>query len=93
MKYRDIAGMKVNAARCDSCPFNTNGCHTVRQKVEQRVVTDASQLCHGANNVTLCRGARDHQLQIFYRLGILKEPTDKCWEETQAALKSKRKKG
>ena len=86
-KYRDIQGMKVNANRCKSCPFNDGGCLSIREKVEQRCLTEASQLCHGTHDTTLCRGARDFQTQVFHRLGVLKEPTDKCWEETLAKVR------
>jgi hypothetical protein len=52
-------------------------------------MSEASQLCHGTDNKTLCRGARDVQITIFHRLGVLAEPTDKCWAETWAAMQKK----
>lgn len=82
----NISGMRVNKKRCKSCPFNEGGCVSVRLKVEERVLTDASQLCHGTDNKTLCRGARDFQLQAFHRIGILEEPTDACWDKTQKEI-------
>lgn len=36
----------------------------------------------------LCRGARDFQLQIFHRLGLLEEPTDECWGKTSQEFMS-----
>lgn len=59
----------------------------IRQMVETRCLTEVSQICHGTNNKTLCRGARDLQLQFFFRLRVIKEPTDKAWQETQNKLK------
>lgn len=79
MSRRSIAGMKVNLRRCHTCPFNPDGVREIRTSVEQRCLTKASQLCHGTDNKTLCRGARDFQLMIFHRLGFLTEPTDKAW--------------
>lgn len=82
----NIKGMKVNASRCHTCPFNDGGCLDVRHKVEERCLTEASQLCHGTGNRTLCRGARDFQIQVFHRLGVLESPTEECWDETAAKL-------
>ena len=44
---KPIAGMIVNKSRCHTCPFNDDGCIEVRNKVQQRVLTEASQMCHG----------------------------------------------
>ena len=74
--------MKV---RCDTCPFNPEGSHEVRLKVMERVLNVGSQTCHtsglkyGRPDTHLCRGARDFQLQIFYRNGFLEAPTDEAW--------------
>lgn len=86
-----IEGMPLNKVKCETCPFRGEGCPEVRSKVEQRVLTQASQVCHGTCNKTLCRGARDFQLQIFHRLGLLKEATDECWTETWEKLKKDQK--
>lgn len=89
MKTRDISETPVNQRRCHSCPFNDDGCRDIRAKVEARCLTEASQLCHGTHNRTLCRGARDFQIQAFHRIGFLKRPTDECWDETNKRLKRK----
>ncbi len=91
MRSKNITGMKVNASRCHSCPFNENGCASIREMVQGRCMTEASQICHGTDNKTLCRGARDFQIQMFHRLGVLKEPTDKCWNETWEKMKDKKR--
>lgn len=87
MKTKNIQGMKVNASRCSTCPFNDDGCISVRNTVMQRCLTQASQLCHGTDNKTLCRGARDWQIEMFHRLGFLKEPTEECWNKTFEEMK------
>jgi hypothetical protein len=83
----NIEGMPVNKHRCHSCPFNEGGCQSVRQRVASQVVSEASQLCHGTDNKTLCRGARDLQLEIFHRLGVVEAPTDEAWAKAWAEMK------
>jgi hypothetical protein len=86
-KLQDILGMPIMPQMCDSCPFNKNGHLQTRAQVEQRVLTIGSQTCHstgakyGRPDTHLCRGGRDFQLQIFYRLGFLEAPTDEAWEK------------
>jgi hypothetical protein len=89
---RKLAGVKVNKTLCETCPFNDDGCIAIRTRVQQRVLSQASQMCHGTENKTLCRGARDFQIQIFYRMGFLKEETDKCWEEIWQKTQERRAK-
>ena len=77
--------------RCSTCPLNKdeNGrdqSPQIAAKVKNQCLTEASQICHhprlhGKAESHLCRGARDFQLQIFHRLGILEEPTDESWEK------------
>jgi hypothetical protein len=52
--------------------------------VESRLMT-CSQICHypalkGKKETHLCRGTRNRQIEIFYRMGFLAEPTDAAWE-------------
>ncbi len=69
-------------AKCKTCLFhneNSRLCNEVKVRV-----LNASQMCHqprGSNRpeTHLCRGARDFQLEIFSRLGVIKEPTDEAW--------------
>ena len=74
----------VMKAMCVSCPFAENGCIEVRNAVQSRVLEHASQLCHhprisGHKETHLCRGARDFQLTIYYRMGFIMAPTDDAW--------------
>lgn len=87
-KFKSIEGMKVNRRRCKTCPFNDDGDLRIRGSVEERCLTKASQLCHGTNDTTLCKGARDFQLQIFYRLGWLPEPTQAAWDALSMKAKA-----
>lgn len=69
---------KAMQAQCKTCPFKEN----------QKVVTKArlteiktyleqgtQHICHSTNK-HFCRGARNHQINHFHKLGILKEPTE-----------------
>ena len=80
--------------KCETCPFHRRhiGEIELANMVEQRYLTKASQICHhpslfGKKETHLCRGARDYQLTIFYRLGIIKTETDKAWNEAIIKIK------
>jgi len=94
---RAIADFPVCAAQCSTCPFrvDASGRHPDPQlvsRIQLRCLTEASQICHhprlqGKPETHLCRGARDYQLQIFHRLGLLDTPTDAAWERAISQLK------
>lgn len=83
---RNIAGMPTMPAMCHTCPFGPNGDHDLRARIESRLLT-VSQTCHstgavhGAPDTYVCRGARDWQQMILYRLGFLEAPTDEAWRK------------
>ena len=81
-----ITGWPVMPAMCESCPFREGGDVQLRNAVMSRTILQASQICHhprvhGTKETHLCRGARDEQLTILYRLGMLSEPTDAAFAE------------
>lgn len=84
--------LPLTAAPCGSCPFGPNGVEEVATSVKQRILTQASQTCHstgaihGRRDTHLCRGARDFQLQILHRMGLLSAPTDDAWDEACVRL-------
>jgi len=91
MALIDITDLTPNPHRCKSCPFNPEGDANLADKVRQRSL-EASQICHGTEGPqreprSLCRGARDYQIQILYRLGVLAQPTDQCWQQTYTEQK------
>ena len=74
-------------SKCKYCPFHEMnlGQREIANKVRERCITEASQICHhprlsGKKETHLCRGARDYQQQIFYRIGVIDAPTDEAWE-------------
>ena len=76
---------------CPTCPFSKNGDLATRQKVEQRCLTDGSQICHhpalhGKEQTNLCRGARNYQQQIFHRMGVIEAATDEAWSKAMDAM-------
>jgi hypothetical protein len=84
---KKIKNWPVMQAKCPSCPFGPNGDIELRNRVMERTILQASQICHhpaihGKKQTHLCRGARDEQLTILYRMGLLNEPTDAAFAET-----------
>ncbi len=93
-KTVDVRNFPIMAARCATCPFNDGGDLALRSRIEGQVLSEASQTCHSTRQANgrdthLCRGARDFQLTIFHRLGVLSEPTDACWTKAAKGLQSK----
>ncbi len=91
--------LPVQPVMCATCPFR-EGSDTawLKDYLAKSAATEASRICHspGSNNAfhrrtgkpaAVCRGARDLQLQMFHRLGFLKEPTDACWAAKVKELK------
>lgn len=84
MARRNVAHMPVMAVQCKTCPFRRPPSDSLRQRVEGRLLA-VSQTCHstgvsrGKRDTHLCRGARDFQLTILCRMGLLAEPTDAAW--------------
>ncbi|MBE0438090.1 MAG: hypothetical protein IBX56_20105 [Methylomicrobium sp.] len=84
---KDISNFPVMKKKCSTCPFHEAhaGQVEIANMVRERCLTRASQICHhprlhDKEETHLCRGARDYQLQIFYRMGFLSKPADEEWE-------------
>lgn len=86
----------VMKAQCSTCVFKRtpDDRHWVypdlAEMVEERMMR-VSQICHapalkGKKQDHLCRGTRDRQIEIFYRLGFLNEPTDEAWQAKRKEL-------
>jgi hypothetical protein len=95
-ELRKIEDWPVMKRSCPTCPFGImeGGRRRDEQlcaRIEAQALGTASQICHhrslhGKPENSLCRGARNFQLMIFHRLGVIAEPTDKAWDETRARL-------
>jgi len=92
MKLNDCSEMDVVPKQCGTCPFKDGGCEEVREAVIGRTLQGINQTCHstgakyGKKDTHLCRGARDFQLQLFHRWGVIAEPTDAAWDEARRAM-------
>lgn len=89
----DIKDFKVMKKRCPTCPFGEKGkrdrCPEIANRVREQAITTASQICHhpalkNKPQTHLCRGAREFQLQIFYRLGFIE--ADEAWDKKRNNL-------
>ncbi len=72
--------MDVNKTFCKTCPFAPKGDEVLAETVKGRIGLGKSQYCHGTDNRTLCRGARNWQLTILFRLGYIEAETDEAFE-------------
>ena len=96
VRVLDISTYPVMPKRCATCPFRTDerGNYLDDElvtKIQQQCLAEASQICHHSRlsnqpETHLCRGARDFQLTIFHRLGLLTEPTDEEWNKARTKL-------
>jgi hypothetical protein len=89
MKKREPVMPKM----CRTCPFRKGSPYAfLREDLTNSALTTSSRICHstGSNNAInlrtgkepkLCRGARDVQLEVFFKLGVIKAPTDEAWDQ------------
>lgn len=87
MSRYNINKKPVMPERCKTCPFRNDP--ELAGKVIERVLTDASQMCHSTGwpeGTHLCRGARDIQLRVFHAMGVIESPTDEAWDKKRKEL-------
>ena len=86
----------VRKNKCATCPFRKGSEYaylapylTARSAHEGRIChsTSTSAIKKTRKPPRICRGSRDFQLQMFHRMGFLKEPTDQAWAEKLKELK------
>jgi hypothetical protein len=88
MNY-DISTLPVNPNKCRTCPFahSHESAIALQSTIIARMFQDGgSQICHGTEGqnrkpTSLCRGARDHMLVLFCRMGFINAATDEAWDE------------
>lgn len=86
--------MPIMQQKCASCPFREGNDLELRNRIMERTIFQASQICHhpalkGKQQTHLCRGARDEQLNLLHRMGMIHEATDKAFKETSDRILSK----
>jgi len=72
---------KVRLVQCSFCPFRRNiGLKLGVQKmgeIQTYLIQGINHFCHSdRTNLTICRGGRNYQLNIWHRLGFIEKPTD-----------------
>ena len=76
---RKVDIRSVNAKMCDTCVFREGQKIVPPQRVgeiQEYLIQGTNHVCHTTDKI--CRGARDYQLTIFHRMGIILEPTDEA---------------
>jgi hypothetical protein len=90
----DISTLRVNSSKCKTCPFaqSHESAIALQSTIIARMLDDGgSQICHGTEGAnreprSLCRGARDRMLMLFYRMQFIDAPTDDAWDEKRKEL-------
>lgn len=90
----NISTLPVNSTMCRTCPFAQSHEQAIalQNTIIDRMLDDGgSQICHGTEGPnrkprTLCRGAREHMLVLFYRMGFIDEATDEAWDVKRQEL-------
>jgi hypothetical protein len=81
--------MPVMAQQCATCPFKVDP--ELAARVLSRTLFRASQICHhpalhGKRETHLCRGARDAQLELLYRMGLIDAATNEAFTRKSREL-------
>lgn len=94
---------EVMPEMCATCPFRPRSKYAfLADDLAASALSKASRICHstGGNNAIhrrtgkppkICRGARDLQLRMFFRLGVIDAPTDEAWERAWEKMKRDKK--
>lgn len=88
--------MPTRAHHCAPCPFLDTGWTHMRPLLTERALTGTTPICHSTGGkdalvksqgpAQICRGARDLQIQFFYRIGFLEAETEEAWEAKRREL-------
>lgn len=88
----DIKDYPVMRKKCSTCPFREDTMNRIKlaNMVRSRLLS-VSQICHhpslsGKKQTHICRGARDFQIQIMHRLGVIHEQTDEAWDVARGRI-------
>jgi hypothetical protein len=78
-------------SQCATCIFRRDGREVPlapgrMAEILGYLVRGITHLCHTGGNKWACRGGRDYQLQTWYRLGLIADPTDESLARAMDAL-------
>ena len=85
MMYTDLSKFNVQVEPCRTCPFE--GKNPIQLESERyselikNLAGEGQHLCHSVNNKMICRGGRNIQLRLLCASGLLKKPTDECFND------------
>lgn len=71
----DCATMPVMKAHCKTCPFKPDEKGRMHDaelanRVTERTLFKAHQLCHSVNDTLRCKGSFDYNFTIYERMGF-----------------------
>lgn len=82
--------MKLPKKQCASCPFRPDGLKLSGEKISEiytYLFTGANHLCHSdRSGETICYGGREWQREIFYKFGVIKQPTNEALADAMQNL-------
>jgi hypothetical protein len=85
MKEVDPATLRLRTNQCKSCPFLQENQDIVRPtewaKIYKYLLDGTQHICHSTSR-HVCRGARNWQLNVWQRTGLINEATDASLHET-----------
>lgn len=77
--------IKPSTTQCKSCPFRYDGLKlspAYLSNICQYLLEGENHLCHSVRHEKrVCWGARQWQLEVFYRLGRIDAPTNEALAE------------
>ena len=79
--------MQLRQKQCRDCPFRPDGAR-LRENAMDRIygylLEGVNHICHNTTD-SVCVGGREWQLEIWYRLGRIKAPTNEALAEAMRA--------
>lgn len=73
--------MKLQKKHCANCPFVNSDILQPKEiaKIHSYLVCGTNHLCNSdCTNNTVCLGGRKFQLDVWYQMGIISEPTNEA---------------
>lgn len=75
----EVSQLKLRCSQCKSCPFKKENQDIVSPQrwaaIYKYLLGGVNHVCHSTSK-HVCRGGRDWQLNIWWNIGIISEPTD-----------------
>lgn len=92
--------LPVRSEMCSTCPFRPGVPEKyarLKDHLALSATTEATRICHqtGSDNAfhrrtgkpeAVCAGARKLQLEMFAKMGLLKEPTNQEWNAARVRI-------